>query len=53
MTSVSHILHTLSYMDLPLLFAMVQHEYAHGWVAHSYGDPTAQTATSLGTGILR
>ncbi len=42
MNSVSHILHTLSYMSLPLLFAMVLHEYAHGWVAQYYGDPTAQ-----------
>jgi len=42
MNSISHILHTLSYMGLPLLFAMVLHEYAHGWVAHYYGDPTAQ-----------
>ncbi|TLY25770.1 MAG: site-2 protease family protein [Nitrospirae bacterium] len=29
-------------MGLPLLFAMVLHEYAHGWVAHRCGDPTAQ-----------
>lgn len=33
MNSLSQILHTLSYMGLPLLFAMVLHEYAHGWVA--------------------
>lgn len=29
-------------MALPLLLAMVLHEYAHGWVADRYGDPTAR-----------
>ncbi|HEU0067689.1 MAG TPA: site-2 protease family protein, partial [Nitrospiraceae bacterium] len=29
-------------MALPLLFAMVLHEYAHGWVAYRCGDPTAK-----------
>jgi Zn-dependent protease len=47
MNSLSQILHTLSYMALPLLFAMVLHEYAHGWVAHRYGDPTARLAGRL------
>lgn len=42
MSSLSHILHTLSYMGLPLLFAMVLHEYAHGWVAAKCGDSTAK-----------
>ena len=42
MDSISHILHTLSYMGLPLLFAMVLHEYAHGWAADKCGDPTAK-----------
>ncbi len=42
MASLPQILHTLSYMALPLLFAMVLHEYAHGWVAHRCGDPTAR-----------
>ncbi len=41
MSSLSHILHTLSYMAVPLLLAMVFHEYAHGWVANRRGDPTA------------
>jgi Zn-dependent protease len=27
---------------LPLIFAMVFHEYAHGWVANHYGDSTAR-----------
>jgi Zn-dependent protease len=34
-------------MALPLLFAMVLHEYAHGWVANRYGDPTARLAGRL------
>jgi Zn-dependent protease len=42
MNSLPQILHTISYMGLPLLFAMVLHEYAHGWVAHRCGDPTAK-----------
>lgn len=42
MNSLSHILHTISYMALPLLFATVLHEYAHGWVAFRCGDPTAK-----------
>lgn len=42
MSSLSQILHTISYMGLPLLFAMVLHEYAHGWVAGRCGDSTAK-----------
>ena len=42
MSSLPQILHTISYMGLPLLMAMVFHEYAHGWVAHRFGDPTAK-----------
>jgi Zn-dependent protease len=42
MNSLSQILHTISYMGLPLLLAMVLHEYAHGWVADKCGDPTAK-----------
>lgn len=42
MNSLPQILHTISYMGLPLLFAMVLHEYAHGWVAEKCGDPTAK-----------
>lgn len=42
MDSLGHILHTISYMGLPLLLAMVLHEYAHGWVADKCGDPTAK-----------
>lgn len=42
MNSFSQILHTISYMGLPLLFAMVLHEYAHGWMAGKCGDSTAK-----------
>ncbi len=42
MNSIGHIVHTISYMAMPLLLAMVFHEYAHGWVANHYGDSTAR-----------
>jgi Zn-dependent protease len=47
MNSLSHIFHTISYMALPLLFAMVLHEYAHGWMAEKCGDQTAKLAGRL------
>jgi Zn-dependent protease len=31
----------------PILFALTVHEYAHGWVAYKYGDPTAKNAGRL------
>lgn len=42
MDVLAQALHTISYMGLPLLFAMVLHEYAHGWMAEKRGDPTAK-----------
>jgi Zn-dependent protease len=42
MNSLANVLHTISYMALPLLLAMVLHEYAHGWVADRHGDSTAR-----------
>jgi Zn-dependent protease len=42
MNSLANVFHTISYMALPLLLAMVLHEYAHGWVANRYGDSTAR-----------
>lgn len=42
MNSLPHVIHTISYMGLPLLFAMVLHEYAHGWMAERCGDSTAK-----------
>lgn len=47
MNSLPQILHTISYMALPLLLAMVLHEYAHGWVADRHGDSTARMAGRL------
>ncbi len=31
----------------PILFALTVHEYAHGWVAYRFGDPTAKNAGRL------
>lgn len=42
MNSLSQILSTVSIMALPLLLAVVLHEYAHGWVANFFGDSTAK-----------
>lgn len=42
MNDLPQLLFSLSYKALPLLFAMVLHEYAHGWVADKCGDPTAK-----------
>ena len=47
MNTLPQILHYISYMALPLFLAMVFHEYAHGWVAHRYGDSTAKSAGRL------
>jgi hypothetical protein len=37
MNSLPQILHTISYLALPLMLAIVLHEYAHGWVADHFG----------------
>jgi Zn-dependent protease len=42
MNQLGQVIHMISYMALPLLLAMVFHEYAHGKVAHYYGDATAR-----------
>ncbi|MCC6140227.1 MAG: site-2 protease family protein [Nitrospira sp.] len=42
MDTLAPILHKISYMGLPLLLAMVLHEYAHGWAADKCGDSTAK-----------
>ncbi|HKT36119.1 MAG TPA: site-2 protease family protein [Nitrospira sp.] len=42
MNDLSQLLYAVSYKALPLLFAMVLHEYAHGWVAAKCGDSTAK-----------
>jgi Zn-dependent protease len=45
--NIASIVHMISYMALPLLLAMVCHEYAHGKVAEYYGDSTARAAGRL------
>jgi len=47
MTFVAQFFHTLSYVILPLMLAIVLHEYAHGWVANYYGDDTARSQGRL------
>jgi Zn-dependent protease len=42
MHDLLQLLHAISYKALPLLFAVVLHEYAHGWVADRCGDSTAK-----------
>jgi len=38
---------------LPLIFAIVFHEVAHGWVARALGDPTAEEMNRLSLNPLR
>ena len=47
MHDLPELLFALSYSALPLLFAMVLHEYAHGWVAAQCGDSTAKSQGRL------
>ncbi len=47
MNDLPQLLLAISYQALPLLFAMVLHEYAHGWVADRCGDSTAKTRGRL------
>lgn len=42
MNDLSQFLFSVSYKAVPLLFAIVLHEYAHGWLADKCGDPTAR-----------
>jgi len=42
MSDLSQLVLSISYKALPLLFAIVLHEYAHGWVANKCGDATAR-----------
>lgn len=42
MSALAQILFTLTYMGLPLLFAMVLHGYALAWMAEKCGDSTAK-----------
>ncbi len=47
MDSLPAFLHNLSFMLVPLMAAIVLHEYAHGRVAHFFGDPTAKSLGRL------
>ena len=47
MDSIASFIHTLSYMLVPLVAAVVLHEYAHGWVANFFGDQTAKSQGRL------
>ena len=38
---------------IPLVFAIVFHEIAHGWVAYAFGDPTAKLAGRLSPNPVR
>jgi Zn-dependent protease len=38
---------------IPLVFAIVLHEIAHGWVANAFGDPTARRKGRLSLNPLR
>jgi Zn-dependent protease len=38
---------------VPLVFAIVLHEIAHGWVANAFGDPTAREKGRLSLNPLR
>ena len=47
MDSFASFLHNLSFMLVPLMAAVVLHEYAHGRVAYFFGDPTAKSLGRL------
>ena len=47
MSSLPQIVQTVSYLALPLMLAIVLHEFAHGWVADHFGDDTARTQGRL------
>ncbi len=40
-------------LSIPLLYSVIFHELAHGWVAYRMGDPTAQMAGRLTLNPLR
>ena len=47
MDSLAGFLQNLSFMLVPLMAAVVLHEYAHGRVAYFFGDPTAKSLGRL------
>ena len=38
---------------IPLLYAIIFHELAHGWVAYQMGDPTAKSLGRLSLNPLK
>ena len=38
---------------IPLLYAIIFHELAHGWVAYHMGDPTAKSSGRLSLNPLK
>jgi len=50
---VNALIHGISIWALPVLFAIVLHEVAHGWVADRLGDPTARLAGRLSLNPLK
>jgi hypothetical protein len=47
------LIHQIVMLALPLIFAIVFHEVAHGWAARALGDPTAHEAKRLSLNPLR
>jgi len=48
-----NILYQIALWLLPLVFAIVFHEVAHGWTAYAFGDPTAKEARRLSLNPFR
>lgn len=48
-----NILYQIALWLLPLVFAIVFHEVAHGWTAYAFGDPTAKEERRLSLNPLR
>src|SRR3989337_2880226 len=44
---------TFVLVSIPLLFSVILHEVAHGWVAYKMGDPTAKWLGRLSFNPLR
>ena len=47
MPETTQLLYTIATWLIPLMFAIVFHEVAHGWVANFFGDPTAKSLGRL------
>jgi Zn-dependent protease len=50
---VNDFLYQAAVLIIPLIFAIVFHEVAHGWVARALGDPTAEEQRRLSLNPLR